>query len=184
MNLPSLALLLTGFGLAAPLLPATPPPAPASPTARVGVYDSRLVAFAHFWSEPYQQAFKERMAEARRAKASNDTARAKQLTDAMKAEQSRLHLQVFSTAPIPEALSALQARLPALQQEAGVDRLVSRWDTAALRDIPAGERVDVTDLLVREFHLPEPRRATLEQMRTAAPLPLWKARTLEFFGGL
>ncbi|MBI2516197.1 MAG: hypothetical protein HYV95_04715 [Opitutae bacterium] len=179
-----LVLLLFTMCRAAASVPAASDAPPPAATTPVGVYDSRLVAYAHFWSEPSQQAQRERLAEAKTAQCKGDHARYRQLADTMKTEQTRLHLQVFSTAPIPEAMTALADSLPGLQRKAGVTRLVSKWDTAALRRVAPADRVDVTDLLVREFNLPEQRRNALAQMRAAKPLPLWVARTLNFFGRL
>jgi hypothetical protein len=143
--------------------------------ARVGIYDSRIIAFAHFWSEPVRQERDALIAGARAAKAAGDDARYKELTARIKAEQDRSHLQVFSTAPATEAMAALQDRTPALQRELGVERFVSKWDEAALRDIPAANRVDATDRLAREFKPDEKRSKTIEQMKSVKPMPIDEA---------
>lgn len=151
---------------------------------RVGVYDSRAVAFAHFWSADQRRLLNERMAAARKAKDSGDAAHAKELGAALAADQKRIHLAVFSTAPADEAMAALAARLPALQRELGVARFISKWDTAALRDVPDARRLDVTDRLVSEFKPDERRLKTIEQMKTKLPLPLDEAKRLDAAGQL
>jgi hypothetical protein len=87
-------------------------------------------------------------------------------------------MQVFSTAPIDAVLAGLSDRLPALLRETGVSRLVSQWDEPALAGVPAADRVDVTERLLREFHLPAARQKHLDQLRTVKPLPLERARLL------
>lgn len=143
---------------------------------RVGVYDSRLVAYADFLRAEHQEALKRRMAEGRAAKERGDTARCQEIEKEMKKAQQALHLQVFSTAPIPDAMARLQAKLPALARETGVRRFVSKWDEDALRDVAEADRVDVTDLLVRDYALTEKQRETMRQIGAKEPVPLWKAR--------
>lgn len=147
-------------------------------TGRVGVYDSRAVAFAHFWSDVRRTERDALVASARQAKEAGDAAREKELRAQIVAEQSRSHLQVFSTAPADEAMAALRERLPALKAELGVDRFVSKWDDAALKDVPAARQIDVTDRLTREFNPDARRQKTLEAMKTKPPLPLEEAKRL------
>lgn len=148
------------------------------PDARVGVYDSRVVSFVHFWSEPVRQERDALIANARAAKSAGDDARYRELTARIKAEQDRSHLQVFSTAPAVEAMAALREKTPAIQRELGVTRFVSKFDELALLSVPEAKRVDATDRLAREFKPDEKRRKTIEQMKAAKPLPLDEAQRL------
>lgn len=148
---------------------------------RVGVYDSRLVAYACFMEPENQAALRARMAEGRAAKEHGDTARYEELEKQIAAEQRTLHLQVFSTAPAPDALAKLADRAAAVKREAGVSRLVSKWDDDALRGVPEAGRVDVTDLLVRDCPLSEAQRKTMQEIAAKEPLPLWRAKLLGFF---
>jgi len=150
----------------------------ASAAERVGTYDSRLVAFAAFWDEAHQARLQARVREAREAKARGDFALHQSLAKELSVLQHELHMQVFSTAPIDAVLAGLQDRLPALQREAGVSRLVSQWDETALAGVPAADRVDVTDRLLQEFHVPDTKLRQLEQMKAVKPLPLWRARLM------
>jgi hypothetical protein len=167
------------LGLITILTGALPPAAQAvPPDVRVGTYDSRLVAFAAFWSDEYQARLKALKDEARSAKARGDTTRYQAIVKEITAGQSALHLQVFSTAPIDDVLAGLGERLPAIRRELGVDRLASQWDEDALAGVAAANRVDVTDRLINEFHLSPARREQVEKLKTAKPVPLWRARLM------
>ncbi len=114
------------------------------------------------------------------------SAQFKELKQKFVSEGKQSHLEVFSTAPADEALAALKEKLPAIQQELGVRRIVSKWDEEALNSIPESNRVDVTNRLVREF-LPdqtERQRKTIDSLRNATPIPLWKAKLLYAIGAL
>lgn len=182
MNLRCFATTLLASLLSAAPAPAQTPAAPAPPAAaRVGVYDSRAVAYAHFVHPEHQAALKRRMAEARAAKAAGDTARYRDLEKQIVAEQKQMHLQVFSTAPIPETMARLAERLPEIQREAAVARIVSKWDERALRGVAPADRIDVTELLVRGCPLSAAQRKTMRELTAREPMALWKARCLTFF---
>ncbi len=151
---------------------------------RVGVYDSRVLAYACFNSASHLTALRAQMAEGRAARARGDEARYRAIEAEVKAEQQRVHLQVFSTEPAPEALAALGTRVEAVQREAGVTRLVSKWDEAALRGVSAADRVDVTEALVRDLPLTEKQRQVAREIAAKPPLPLEKARQLAAQGQL
>jgi hypothetical protein len=139
---------------------------------RVGVYDSRAVAYAHFWSPEAQRSRNEVIAAGRAAKAAGNTAVFEAKSRAMTDLQKRMHDEVFSTAPATEAMAALTERMPALLGELGVARLVSQWDEKTLRGVPESKRVDVTDKLVREFITPdEKQKKVLDSMKTTKPVP-------------
>jgi hypothetical protein len=143
---------------------------------RIGVYDSRAVAYAHFWSGPERQGRDALIAEGKAAKAAGDSVKFRGLSEQIAAAQKRAHLQVFSTAPADEALAALKDQLPAIQHELGVARFVSQWDEAALGGVAESRRVEATDRLVREFGLDEKQQKTLAELRKAKPMPLAEAK--------
>lgn len=151
---------------------------------RVGVYDSRVVAYACFNTPESLAATRARVTEARAAQERGETDRFRTLERQIKADQKRVHLQVFSTAPVPDALTQLAPRLEVVQRETGVTRVVSKWDDNALRSVPAADRVDVTDALVRDLPLSEKQRTTMHEIATKKPLPLWQAKLVTLFGGL
>ena len=152
--------------------------------ARVGVYDSRVVAYAYFWSEASQRSRNERIAAAKAAKEKGDTELFEKLSRALKEEQQRAHLQVFSTAPIDEILIDLQAGVQRVKMEAGVSRLVSKWDEEKLRRYAAAEKIDVTAMLVRDIPLGEKQTRGMQEIGTKEPLPIERARVLEKAGKL
>jgi hypothetical protein len=147
-------------------------------TERIGVYDSRVIAYAHFWSEAYQQRINDRAKAARDAKAAGQTDRFKELAAAMGKEQEQNHLQVFSTAPVDEILAEMKDRVEAVRKEAGVSQLVSKWDEKTLKRYKKSQQIEVTDQLLREFKLNEKQLKVVADMRKKEPLPLKKAEEL------
>ena len=154
----------------------SPAAADKTPSRRAGVYDSRLVAFAHFWSGANQDKLKEMIAAARAAQTAGDTERYRRCAQTLSDEQTRLHLEVFSTAPCDEALAALKERLPEIMKQAEVTTLVSQWDTPVLQQYSEVARIDVTDLLVGEFKIPAAQQKVLAAMKGKQPLSLEEAR--------
>jgi len=139
---------------------------------RIGIYDSRAVAFAWFWSAAHQNQLNEQMRAARAAKAAGDTNRFNELGTALREQQDRIHREGFSTAPPTEALAELKVRLPEIQRAAGVSVLVSKWDEGSLRQFKGAQQVDVTDQLVREFNPTEKSLKTISELEKSKPLPL------------
>jgi len=140
--------------------------------ARIGVYDSRPVAFAWFWSAAHQGQLKELMQHARDAQTAGDTNRFQTLAAELRRQQAELHREVFSTAPAKEALAEIKGRLPEIEKQAGVIALVSKWDAAALKQFPRAETVDVTAELVREFKPAEKQLKMISEIEKSKPLPL------------
>lgn len=151
---------------------------------RVGVYDSRILAYACFNTPENLAATRARVTEAKAAQDRGETDRARSLGRQIKADQKRVHLQVFSTAPVPDVLAQLAPRLEVVRRETGVTRVISKWDDDALRNVPAADRIDITDALVRDLPLTDKQRATMRELATKKPLPLWQAKLVTLFGGL
>jgi hypothetical protein len=140
---------------------------------RIGIYDSRAVAFAYFSSAPYQSNLKQQVAAARAAQQSGDTNKFVELKTALRNKQDEMHREVFSTAAVDEALATLKDKIPAIEKQAGVGALVSKWDETALKQNARADQVDVTDQLVREFLIPtEKQLKTIESFKASKPLPL------------
>ena len=151
-------------------------PSPAG--QRIGIYDSRVVAYAHFWSDAHQQKLREAVAMARAAKAAGDTTRFDELSAGLKKEQEQNHRQVFSSAPVDEILEVLKARLPEIQKQAGVSRLVSKWDEKALEPFKRAEKVEVTSLLLGEFKLTDQQQKIAESFKKSKPIAPEKCEEL------
>ena len=146
---------------------------------RVGVYDSRVVAYAWFWSDAQQAQLKEQMATARAAKQAGDEAKLKKYSAALSAKQDQMHREVFSTAPAEEAMAAIKGRIPEIKKAAGVTDLVSKWDQLALNNSHGAETVDVTDILVRALlHPTEQQMKMMESIKKSQPLSLEKCNEL------
>jgi len=145
---------------------------------RIGVYDSRAVAYAWFWSDAFQRRLQEQMRTARAAKAAGQTNRWQELGTALRQRQEEMHREVFSTAPAAGALADLGGRIPGIEKQAGVTALVSKWDAAALQKYPGAEPVDVTDRLVREFKPAEKQQQVIREILKQKPLPLEECNEL------
>jgi hypothetical protein len=140
---------------------------------RIGIYDSRAVAFAYFSSAPYQNNLQQQIAAAKAAQQSGDTNKFAALKTALRNRQDDLHRQVFSTAAAVDALTAIKDKIPAFEKQAGIGALVSKWDENVLKQNSPVEKVDVTDQLVREFLIPtEKQLKTIESFKNSKPLPL------------
>ena len=140
--------------------------------SRIGIYDSRAVAYAWFWSAKHQTWLNQLMQSARTAKAAGETNRFTELSAVLSGHQAEMHREVFSTAPPNEAFADIKDRLPEIQKAAGVSALVSKWDDTALKKYPDAEQVDVTGRLVREFITPTPEQEkVLSEMSKVTPLP-------------
>jgi len=135
---------------------------------RVGVYDSRAIAYACFWTTNYQNQLNEKAQAAKAARAAGDPALADRLENNLAHEQEKIHQQVFGTARPTDALAALESRLPKLEKQAGVSVLISKWDPR-LDQYKAAEQVDVTDLLVREFNPSEKQLKVIAGIRSKPP---------------
>ncbi len=146
---------------------------------RVGVYDSRVVAYAWFLSAAQQTQLKEQMAVARAAKQAGDEAKVKEYSAALSAKQDQMHREVFSVAPADEALTAINGRIPEIEKAAGVSVLISKWDERSLNNYKSAEKVDVTDNLMREFFTPtEKQLKVIDGIKKSVQLPLEKCNEL------
>ncbi len=147
-------------------------------TNRIGVYDSRAIAYAHFWSEGYQQKIKDLAKSAKEAKAAGDMVRFRDMEAELKNEQDQNHLRVFSTAPVDSILALMQNRVDEVQRTTRVGRLVSKWDASTLTQFKKAEQIEVTDALLRDFRLNEKQMKVIADIRKQKPLPLDKAQEL------
>ena len=156
-----------------PLTLATTPqetPAKAEPSRLVvGTFDSRGIAIAYANSELFRDRLSGWRRQHEEAKQAGDEELALKLEAEAQAQQVKFHHQAFSTAPVGDILVHLEGRLPALAREAGVDLIVSRWDVA-WRD-PSARLVDVTGLLVNEFHPDERALKSIAKLAEVDPIP-------------
>jgi hypothetical protein len=137
---------------------------------RIGVYDSRIVAYAAFHTPEHQNALNATISALHAAKAAGNEAEIARLDKVLADEQTRSHRQVFSTDPIPDVLAQIQDRLPAIQKQAGAVALVSKWDKSALRQYRKANQIDVTDRLAAEFKPGEKQLKVIEELKRAKPV--------------
>jgi hypothetical protein len=161
-----------------------PPSSFTNRTERIGVYDSRAIAYADFVSEGHMVKIKSMVAAANEAKNAGETAKLKELSAALKAEQERSDLQVFSSAPVDDALAAIKARVEEVKKAAGVELLVSKWDTKALAERKGAQPVDVTAELLRDYKLTEKQLKVVSELQKHPPMPIDKAQKLAAQGKL
>jgi hypothetical protein len=149
-----------------------------APPDRIGTYDSRAIAYAHFWSDEHQRKLNELSKAVKAAKAGGEEKRFRELEAALKQEQETSHRQVFSTAPVDDVLAGMKDRLTAIEREAGVAALVSKWDKPAMKKYRGARQVDITGLLLREFKLDEKQMKIVQDIQRKKPLPLDRAGEL------
>ncbi len=144
-------------------------PAPAA-GLRIGTFDSRAVALAHWRSEEGMKKLNGLHEEMAKAKAAGDETRVAELEVEGPGLQVRPHQQVFSTGTISDVLRKIESDLPAIAEQAGVSLLVSKWEVAYQgADV---ECVDVTRALVDLFSPSEEILAMLEDMDEQPPVPI------------
>jgi len=141
---------------------------------RVGVYDSRAIAVAFVGSAAWEATAGKRLAELKaqydKAKADGDRAQMAELEAAGKAQQTLLHKQAFSTAPVDDMLAHIKDQMPAIAKAAGVECIVSKWDKAALAENKDAELVDVTTVLVDAFKPNDRQRKSAIAIQERPPI--------------
>lgn len=139
-----------------------------APAIRIGVYDSRAVGLAYGRSPAVAKEFADLKAKHRKAKDSGDEAARKELEKQGEGRQIRLHLQVFSVAPVPEAIESISKQLPDLAHRQHVVAITSGADYHA----PGVEVVDVTAEIVKLFEPSPETLKVIEEMKKQKPLPI------------
>jgi hypothetical protein len=137
---------------------------------RIGTYDSRSVALAYWTGARLDAHHEATLAAKREAEAAGDQRRAQELEAEVWAHRKQTHRQVFSTAPVDDVLEHVEGKLPEIMRQAGVERIVSKWDKETLAEHPSARLVDITPQLVGAFDAsPERRRQALE-IRSKRPV--------------
>jgi hypothetical protein len=150
---------------------------------RVGVYDSRAIAVAFGNSEAWQATAGKQLAAMRAeynaAKAAGDQKRVAELEAQGKAQQTLLHKQGFSTAPVDDILRNIQDKIPEIARTAGVSAVVSKWDKDALAKYKAAELIDITMPLVNAFHPTDRQLKFAIDIQKQTPISLEEAGKME-----
>ena len=151
---------------------------------RIGIYDSRAVAYAWFTSGPHLRELNKQIQEAKAARTRGDTKRFHELRATLRQMQGQIMLEVFSTAPPNEALAQIKDRLPAIESAVGVTNLVSQWDKAGLKKYPRAEQMDVTDRLVHQFNPAEKQLKMISSIEKNKPVSLFWCKIMMRLGSL
>jgi hypothetical protein len=152
---------------------------------RIGIYDSRVVAMAYCFSPACKAAEGESVAayKAELAKASGDKKQAADVeakySDLIKT-QIRRHKQVFSTAPIDDALVHIKDQLAEIAKAARVGSIISKWDKEALEKHEGAELVDVTEAMAKALRPPEESLKAALELRKKDPIPLEQAEKMDW----
>ena len=149
---------------------------PKTRVARIGTYDSRAIAVAFVGSEVYKatvgKKMSEMMAEYKKAESEGDKKRVKELKTWGETQQALLHKQVFSTAPVDDILKHIIDQFPEIKKKAGVELLVSKWDTQTLAKHTSAEQIDITMLLIDAFKPNEKQKRSAIEIQKHEPVPL------------
>ena len=145
---------------------------PATPPRRVGVYDSRSIAFAYWTPEKRSEYVDGLQKQQKAATARGDDDEAKRLSDKIWAHRILLSMQVFSTAPVDNILDTIKGSLAQVKKRADIDLLASKWDRTSLSRYKEAEQVDVTLLLLAELDIEEKPLRYVWEMKRLPPEPL------------
>lgn len=150
---------------------------------RIGIYDSRSIAVAYVNSPAYRKYVQPVMDRKHlaysKAQKEGNTPAIEELKAWGQAQQTRLHMQAFSTESVDEILKQIADRLPMIKQQVGVSRLVSKWDQEALDNINATQQVDVTMLLIDALEPTVTQRKSAIEIQQHKPISLKKARQID-----
>jgi len=143
----------------------TAPKAGQPEKTRVGTYDSRAVAVAYYRSEAWRLELRRHHAEHETAKAAGDTKRAAELEKWGEAAQEQAHRQTFGDAPIDNILVAMTNSLPQILKQANVQKIVA----STMPREASVETVDVTALMMGQFHPDEKTLKIIEDLKQHPP---------------
>ena len=143
---------------------------PADETLRVGTFDSRAIAVAYGNSEMFRQKLSSMREKYNKAKEEGDEKLIKEFEAFGPASQQVMHQQAFSIACVAEIVETVEAELPKVAQEAGVDIIVSKWEV--IYKNPSIQIVDVTSQLVKLFNPSERGLKSIESLLKQKPMPL------------
>jgi len=133
---------------------------------RVGTYDSRAVAMAHFGKMIKDGWLKNLYRSHAEAKAAGDEKLAKELEAKAVSQQERFHRQVFGAAPVSDALEKIEKDIPKVAASAEVDVIVCIHDVVYRS--PSAEFLDLTKQMVQLF---DPDEETLEKIQAVLKHP-------------
>ena len=109
-------------------------------SARIGTFDSRVIATAFYRSAEFQESFRDLMTEFEEAKASGDEWRVKELEAYGPAMQHRMHQQGISTASVREIMEKISDALPEIAASFRLELActLSSFTLYAIWSLPSG----------------------------------------------
>ena len=116
-----------------------------APKVRVGTFDSRAIAMAHFGKMIKDGWLRRLYAEHEKAKAAGNEKLVKQLETKGQDAQRQLHMQMFGTAPVDEAWEEIRKDMSNVARSAGVDVILSVHDV--VYKSTSAEFVDITEAI-------------------------------------
>ncbi|MBN1822056.1 MAG: hypothetical protein JXR31_00865 [Prolixibacteraceae bacterium] len=102
----------------------------ATEKARIGIYDSRIIAVASTRTEEFMQTIQKMKSEHQDAISSGDTIQAKLLEKKGSTIQNIMHKQAFSTYPVTDILEKVKDKIPEVAEKANVSCIVNKWAIA------------------------------------------------------
>jgi hypothetical protein len=139
---------------------------------RVGIYDSRAIAVAFPGTAFCKQTMSDLESRQDKAKAAGDQTEIKKLESEAQSWDGMLHKQALSTAPVDNLMAYIAGQLPEIKKQAGVELIVSKWDTQALAKYESSQKKDVTVLLVEAFKPNADGKEMAIEIMKSDPLPL------------
>jgi len=170
-NLVALAVAIAAIAVYAAAQPA-PHPAAENATERIGTYDSRAIVVAYAGSQFQKATMNDLVSRQQKAKKAGDEKEVARLEAEGRAWQAQLHRQGFGTAPVDDLLAHIANEVPRIQQDAGVTRLISKWNKPELQKHPSAAQIDVTMTLVDAFHPSELQRKRALEIQMKPPVKL------------
>lgn len=135
---------------------------------RVGVFDSRVIALAHFRSAGFEGPMKELSARMKAAKEKDDKAEIARLQRQAQLHQAHMHDVVFGNASVNDFFPELKERFESAATEEKLSIIVSKWEMPFKS--PDVTLVDITDKLVEYYRPDENLRRMLDEVGKTEPV--------------
>ena len=158
---------------------------------KIGIFDSRAVAYAYANSDMYKVEHQKTSKENTAMLESKDTAKWHEAMFNVCSENLLLHQRVFATGSAASILRKVETHLPALAKNAGVDIIVSKWELTWLD--PNATLVDLTDSIAQLFiplerldqvygQIKNADRMEVEQIGVGETIEIWQQFEKKYLG--
>lgn len=141
----------------------------------IGIYDSRSMVVAFMNCPAYnihvKPILEQNIAAYNHAKANGDKERMAELQAWGETHQAKLHMQAFSTEPVNEILTYIDKQIVEIAKQAGVKKIVSKWDKQALADYKPSQQIDLTVQMIDAFSPTSRQRKAAINLQKHKPTP-------------